>query len=215
MRVGIAIVLLTLGASIAHAQDAGLPPPSCVPVDRRSADADRCAEALFRAADADASAADLSVDVTPWGFYPGPARLPDSAITQLIGRVQAASAHAQRLAQSYQRVIEWTRASWTIQALIGQACVYERLAAAIRGASLVSGNDAFDVQIAPIECLAVARYVLAVRGARAGGIRLPAVTTAIAQLGRYSTDRLSRCVADQQRRDSSFAPFSPLDLEPF
>lgn len=115
----------------------------------------------------------------------------------------------------------WGRPRWTIAALVGQATIYEHLAQAIVAVRLPGTlsfadriREAIEPQVAPVECLAVVRYVLAVRVARGGALRTPEAETALQRLQVYEATRIASCVTDQRSRDSSFQAFALSDLAP-
>ena len=61
----------------------------------------------------------------------------------------------------------------------------------------------------PIECLAVARYALASRAARAGSLDNEWTQSAIDRLQAYGDERIAECVAQAQAADSTFQAYQP------
>ena len=69
-------------------------------------------------------------------------------------------------------------------------------------------------QIAPVECLAVLRYALAARLARACSIVTDAVRSAIGRLQAYGDARIEACIAHHRTRHPSFAAYRPGEFTP-
>lgn len=176
-----------------------------------------CGAAAYAAAEVDAHAFEsLVIAVAPG--------LTDTAVfRQLIAQTQAASRRASSVAGEFEPVITCGSPEWTIAAYARQADIYERLAHAIATATANPRfRDVIEPQVAPIQCLATIRRVLAVRTTRAaiaGPIHVP-VQQRVAQraldaLILVPIPELQRCIAQQRRIDSSFAPFGLYDLRPF
>jgi hypothetical protein len=66
-----------------------------------------------------------------------------------------------------------------------------------------------DTKTRPIECLAVARYALAVRASRAGNIDNPYTQEASDRINAYGDERIAECVAEAAAKDSSFQAYQP------
>ena len=198
-----------LVTTLASAQDAGT--PDCTSITPGSPEADACAEAAFRVGRATEHALDLRLVLPPPNIHPRPTS------AHVIALVREISDRAQHASGVYEDVMAWRRAPWTLRALVAQAGIYERLARAVVAALRTEAQfrDVLEPQIAPVECLAVVRYVLAVRAARAASIRIPEVTQAVDQLHRYRSDRIARCIDDQRTRDSTFSRYQPGELEAF
>ena len=156
-------------------------------------------------------------------------------IQGIVAQIQAGSQRAQAIKQEYDPVLTYTRPTWTIAALVAQGRVYEVLAHAIVAAQHPLPADlqhqiqhasedvrteiqtqfddrirqAMEPQIAPVECLAVVRYALAARAARASTLDTPATRQAIDRLQAYGDDRIGECIAAQQAQDSTFAAYTP------
>ncbi|MEM7608381.1 MAG: tetratricopeptide repeat protein, partial [Myxococcota bacterium] len=72
-----------------------------------------------------------------------------------------------------------------------------------------SVQQVLDAETRPIECLAVARYALASRAARAGNIDDEYTQQAIDRLQAYGDERIAECIAEAQARDSQFQAYTP------
>jgi len=66
-----------------------------------------------------------------------------------------------------------------------------------------------DQKTRPIECLAVARYALAARAARAGSLDTEFTRVAIDRLQAYGDQRIAECIAQAQAQDASFSAYQP------
>lgn len=153
----------------------------------------------------------------------------------IIAQIQAGSQRAQSIAQEYEPIMAYTRPTWTVAALVRQGRIYEVLAHAIVAAQHPLPTDlqrqishasedvrteiqtqfddrirqAMESQIAPVECLAVVRYALAARAARAGSLDTEFTRQAIDRLQAYGDDRIAQCITEQRAHDSTFAAYTP------
>ena len=156
-------------------------------------------------------------------------------INGIVAQISAGSTRAQSIASEYDAIPPYGRPVWTIAAYVSQGRVYEVLAHAIVAAVHPLPRDlahqiahasedvradiqtqfddrirqAMEPQIAPVECLAVVRYALAARAARAGTLDTDATRAAIDRLQAYGDDRIASCISDQRTRDPSFAAYTP------
>lgn len=159
----------------------------------------------------------------------------DAYIHGIIAQIQAGSQRAQSTAQEYEPIIAYRRPTWTIAAYVRQGRIYEVLAHAIVAAQHPLPTDlqrqishasedvrleiqtqfddrirqAMEPQIAPVECLAVIRYALAARAARAGSLDTEYTRQAIDRLQAYGDDRIAQCIEQARATDASFQAYSP------
>jgi hypothetical protein len=70
-------------------------------------------------------------------------------------------------------------------------------------------RQVLDTRVRPIECLAVARYALAARAARAGSIDDAHTREAFDRINAYGDERIAECVAQAAAADATFQAYSP------
>jgi cellulose synthase operon protein C len=70
-------------------------------------------------------------------------------------------------------------------------------------------RQVLDERVRPIECLAVARYALAARAARAGNLDTEYTRQATDRLQAYGDERIAECVAQAAAQDASFSAYQP------
>ncbi len=159
----------------------------------------------------------------------------EAYIHGIVAQIQSGSSRAQTVAQEYEPIMAYNRPTWTVAALVRQGRIYEVLAHAIVAAQHPLPADiqrqishasedvrlelqtqfddrirqAMEPQIAPVECLAVVRYALAARAARAGSLDTEFTRQAIDRLQAYGDDRIAQCIQDQRTHDSTFAAYTP------
>ncbi len=176
-------------------------------------DAAACGEAAFAEAEVEARAFDdLEIAIPPGLTEP-------ETIDRYLSELRAASERAAAAASRYEAVIRCRSGFWSSAAYARQGQIYETLARASRRSLPVVGRDraraAVDVQTRPIDCLAVVRYVLVVRAARAGGFRTALTRAVLDALVRYPFAEAASCVVEQRTRDASFAPLTLADMAPY
>jgi hypothetical protein len=66
-----------------------------------------------------------------------------------------------------------------------------------------------DSRVRPIECLAVGRYALAARAARAGNIDNDYTREAFDRINAYGDERIAECIAQVAATDSTFQAYQP------
>jgi hypothetical protein len=163
----------------------------------------------------------------------------EAYINGIVAQIQAGSSRAQTLAQGYEPVVGYRRPTWTIAAYVRQGRIYEVLAHSIVAAQHPLPDDltrqvhsaseevrteiqtqfddrirqAMEPQIAPVECLAVVRYALAARAARAGSLDTEFTQIAIDRLQAYGDERIAQCITEQQHRDASFQAYAPGEFQ--
>jgi len=163
----------------------------------------------------------------------------ESYLQSLASQIDEGATRAGELADAYKPVTEYGRPTWTIAAYVQQGRVYELLAKGVlnapvpflmtremaqqlRGARLnqetrdeirFAVEDAvrqvLDQKTRPIECLAVARYALAARAARAGSLDTEYTRMATDRLQAYGDQRIGECIAEAQAQDASFTAYQP------
>ncbi|AKF08973.1 hypothetical protein [Sandaracinus amylolyticus] len=133
--------------------------------------------------------------------------------------IEDAARRAGVASERYQRVIELHVPHWTLAAFVEQARIYERLARALRDsleelrvAGVARAAAAFEPRLRGIECIAVERYVIAARAARAGRLETDATRYALAALRAYDERHVRACVDAARERDPSFARLSAGEL---
>lgn len=160
-------------------------------------------------------------------------------LQSLASQIDEGARRGGELADAYKPVTEYGRPTWTIAAYVQQGRVYELLAKGVlnapvpflmtremaqqlRGVRLnqetrdeirFAVEDAvrqvLDQKTRPIECLAVARYALAARAARAGSLDTEYTRVAIDRLQAYGDERIAECIAQAQAQDASFSAYQP------
>ena len=129
----------------------------------------------------------------------------------------------------------YRRPTWTIAAFVRQGRIYEVLARAVLNTPFVVPADLqkkmkglpqenkdeikiqvedairqlLDSKVRPIECLAVARYALAARAARAGSIDDQHTREAFDRINAYGDERIAECVAQAAAQDATFQAYQP------
>jgi TolA-binding protein len=166
-----------------------------------------------------------------------PGRQPNTqAFVQTLNRqIQDGSAQTATVADGYNPILAYGRPEWTVAALTRQGRAYEILARAVLNASFrlpddlarqLRGVDQFtreeielqfedtvrdtlNAQVRPIECFAVARYVLAARAARRGNLDTQYSREAIDRLQEYGEERIAECITEARAQDSSYEAYQP------
>jgi len=135
----------------------------------------------------------------------------------------------------YEPVIAYNRPGWVIAAYVRQGRVYELLTKAVlelpfvmpedlnremRGFSAAEREEVrfqiedrirqvLDAQARPFECLAVVRFALASRVARASSFDDAMTQLAIDRLQAYGEERIAQCIEEHRQRDTTFEPYRP------
>jgi TolA-binding protein len=159
----------------------------------------------------------------------------DGYVKGVASQIDAGSREAKTKAEAYNAVFPYKRPTWTIAAFVKQGRVYEILARAILNTPFVVPADlqkkmrglpeanrdeikvqvedairqVLDTKVRPVECLAVARYALAARAARAGSIDDIYTREAFDRINAYGDERIAECVAQAAAQDSTFAAYQP------
>jgi hypothetical protein len=183
----------------------------CAPASAQDAgvSADACGEAAFAAAEAQAAGFD-SLTIA----LPSPLLHPDALRLQAVrDTLMAASSRAEAIVNAYVAVLRCRSPRWTVAAYERQGHVYEVLAHAIVVARQHASDErvghVLDARIVPIECLAVVRYLLAVRAARPLASSPAGARLAFERLRAYGDYRVTVCATDQHERDPAFMSFVP------
>lgn len=156
-------------------------------------------------------------------------------VDTLKKQIDTGASEAQRRNEAYDAVTSYRRPAWTIAAYTRQGRVYEVLAKAVLNTPFTIPADMkrqmaklpsdaredvrvqvedtvrqlLDQQTRPIECFAVVRYALAARAAKVGAIDNEYTQQAVTRLSAYGDERIAECIAEQQAKDSSLAPYQP------
>lgn len=166
---------------------------------------------------------------------PGSPATLEAYVKNVAARIEAGSAEAKQRAEAYNAIPPYRRPSWTLAAFVRQGRVYEVLAKAVLNTPFVVPADLqrkmrglpedsrdeikiqvedtirqlLDSRVRPIECLAVARYALAARAARAGSIDSAYSREAFDRINAYGDERIAECIAQATQQDASFAAYQP------
>ena len=186
-----------------------------------------------------------------FGIKPGRPATLKAYVETVKKQIEAGAVEAKRRAEAYNVIPSYRRPVWTIGAFVRQGRIYEILARAVLNTPFVVPRDLqkkmkglpdyakddikiqvedairqlLDQQVRPIECLAVARYALASRAARAGNIDNEYTQEASDRINAYGDERIAECVAQAAQQDTSFEAYRPgefaraprglnLDIEP-
>ncbi len=159
----------------------------------------------------------------------------DGYVKGVAAQIDAGSREAKTKAEAYNAVFPYKRPTWTIAAFVKQGRVYEILARAILNTPFVVPADlqkkmrglpkenqdeikvqvedairqVLDTKVRPVECLAVARYALAARAARAGSIDDIYTREAFDRINAYGDERIAECVAQAAATDATFTAYQP------
>ncbi|MCG8557481.1 MAG: tetratricopeptide repeat protein [Proteobacteria bacterium] len=176
-----------------------------------------------------------SVEFEQFAIKPGAPRTLERYVKSVMAQIKSGGEEAKRRAEAYNTVPGYRRPLWTIAAFVRQGRIYEVLARGVLNTPFVMPQDlkkkirrapadlkdevraqvedrirqVLDAQVRPIECLAVARYALAARAARAGNIDNKYTRSAIDRINAYGDERIAECVAEAAARDPSFAQYAP------
>lgn len=150
-------------------------------------------------------------------------------------QITAGATEAKSRAEAYNVVPSYQRPEWTVASLVRQGRIYEILARAVLNTPFVVPADlkkqmrglpadaqddikyqvedrirmVLDSQVRPIECLAVARYALASRAARAGSLDNKYTQEASDRINAYGDERIAECVEQAAQQDASFQAYQP------
>jgi hypothetical protein len=159
----------------------------------------------------------------------------DAYVKSVTKQIESGSKQAKTKAEAYNVIPPYRRPNWTIAAFVRQGRIYEVLARAVLNTPFVVPRDlqkkmkglpeyakdevkvqvedairqVLDAKVRPIECLAVARYALALRAARAGNLDNQYTREAGDRINAYGDERIAECVAQAAAQDSSFQAYQP------
>ncbi len=196
---------------------------------------ERAAHAAFLLADQDRQSFDA------FSISAGRARDVRSMAADVMRQVEVGAARAAEAAARYERIETYGAGVWTIAAQARRGRVYETLvramldarvqqlpddlARSLRGATPAEREQArvglqdqirqtLEGQAAPLECRAVARYVMAARLGRRAAVDGEHVQFATERLDAYGEERVIECVAEAHAENPTFAPYTPGELAP-
>ncbi len=170
-----------------------------------------------------------------FAIEPGRPSSLEEYVNTVAQQISAGEAEAARFAEGYASVLQFGRPTWSVAAFVEQGRVFETLARAVLNTPFAMPADlqrqmraldefarediriqvedrirmVLDERVRPIECLAVARYALAARAARAGSLDDEYTRIAIDRLQAYGDERIAECIAEEQARDASFQAYTP------
>lgn len=176
-----------------------------------------------------------SRDFEEFSIRPGTPSTLKVYVDTVTKQIESGSREAKTKAESYNVIPPYRRPTWTIAAFVRQGRIYEVLARAVLNTPFVVPNDlkakmrglpdyakdevkvqvedairqVLDSKVRPIECLAVARYALAVRAARAGNLDDEFTREASDRLLAYGDERIAECIAQAAAQDATFAAYRP------
>jgi tetratricopeptide (TPR) repeat protein len=159
----------------------------------------------------------------------------DGYVKSVAGQIESGSKQAKTAAEAYNVIPPYRRPTWTIAAFVRQGRIYEVLARAVLNTPFVVPTDLqkkmrglpadsqdeikvqvedtirqlLDSKVRPIECLAVGRYALAARAARAGSIDNQYTREAFDRINAYGDERIAECIAQVAAQDSTFQAYQP------
>jgi cellulose synthase operon protein C len=170
-----------------------------------------------------------------FAIKPGQPATLDAYVKGVASQIDSGSRDAKSSAEAYNAIPPYRRPTWTIAAFVRQGRVYEVLARAVLNTPFVVPSDLqkkmrglpkdsqddikiqvedairqlLDTKVRPIECLAVARYALGARAARAGNIDNEYTREAFDRINAYGDERIAECIAQVAAQDSTFQAYQP------
>jgi hypothetical protein len=191
--------------------------------------AEYAAEAQFQEVDA------VGREFEDFAIKAGKPATLDAYVKSVAAQIETGSREAKSAAEAYNVVPPYRRPTWTIAAFVRQGRIYEVLARAVLSTPFIVPADLqrkmrglpadsqdeikiqvedtirqlLDSKVRPIECLAVARYALGARAARAGSIDNEYTREAFDRINAYGDERIAECIAQVAAQDSTFQPYQP------
>jgi TolA-binding protein len=174
-----------------------------------------------------------SHDFESFAIKPGHPATLDAYVKGVASQIEAGSHEGKTKAEAYNVVPTYRRPTWTIAAFVRQGRIYEVLAKAVLNTPFIVPADLqkkmkglpadsqdeiktqvedtirqlLDSKVRPIECLAVGRYALAGRAARAGSIDNEYTREAFDRINAYGDERIAECIAQVAAQDSTFQAY--------
>lgn len=159
----------------------------------------------------------------------------EAYVKSVAAQIESGGRDAKNKADAYNLVPPYRRPTWTIAAFVKQGRVYEILARGVLNTKFVVPADLqkkmkglpqesqdtikvqvedtirqlLDSRVRPIECLAVARYALGARAARAGNIDTEYTRDAFDRINAYGDERIAECITQVAATDKTFTPYQP------
>ncbi|NLY93063.1 MAG: tetratricopeptide repeat protein [Myxococcales bacterium] len=170
-----------------------------------------------------------------WKIDVGKPKTLEAYVQTLMREIERGAQRATAMKDGYEPVIAYNRPGWVIAAYVRQGRVYELLTKAVlelpfvmpedlnremRGFSAAEREEVrfqiedrirqvLDAQARPFECLAVVRFALASRVARASSFDDAMTQLAIDRLQAYGEERIAQCIEEHRQRDTTFEPYRP------
>ncbi|MFI5307271.1 MAG: tetratricopeptide repeat protein [Polyangiales bacterium] len=172
-------------------------------------------------------------DFESFAIKPGKPATLDGYVKGVAAQIEAGSREAKTKGEAFNVVPPYRRPTWTIAAFVRQGRIYEILAKAVLNTPFVVPADLekkmkglppdskdqikgqiedtirqlLDTRVRPIECLAVGRYALAARAARAGSLDNTYTREAFDRINAYGDERIAECVAQVAAQDKTFQAY--------
>jgi len=170
-----------------------------------------------------------------FAIKPGKPATLDAYVKSITAQIETGSKQAGDTAAAFNVIPPYRRPTWTIAAFVRQGRIYEVLARAVLETPFTVPADlkkkmaglpqesqeeikvqvedtirqVLDSRTRPIECLAVARYALAARAARAGTIDNEQTREAFDRINAYGDERIAECIAQAAAQDATFQAYKP------
>lgn len=197
-----------------------------------SASAALAADAVLRLA------GERAASFSTFAINPGAPATLDAYVHMLRAQLSTGATRAHDASTGYDDVAGYGHAPSTVAALVAQGEIDERLARGVLDAPFVMPRDlaralrhaspdvraeaeaeiasriatTLDEAVRPVECRAIARYVLAARVARRASVDDANAERGLDRLASYGEDRIAECVALEHARDASFTPYVPGEI---
>jgi cellulose synthase operon protein C len=168
-----------------------------------------------------------------WKIDVGSPRTLEAYVQTLMREIERGAQRATAMKDGYEPIIAFNRPGWIIAAYVRQGRVYELLTKAVLELPFVVPDDlkremrglsaddreeirfqiedrirqVLDVHARPFECLAIVRYALASRVARASSFDNEMTQMATDRLQAYGEERVAECIVEHQKRDPTFESY--------
>jgi hypothetical protein len=170
-----------------------------------------------------------------FAIKPGKPATLDAYVKSITAQIESGGKQAGATSAAFNVIPPYRRPTWTIAAFVRQGRIYEVLARAVLETPFIVPADlkkkmaglpqesqeeikvqvedtirqVLDSRTRPIECLAVARYALAARAARAGSIDNDQTREAFDRINAYGDERIAECIAQAAAQDATFQAYKP------